>query len=112
MSDQSLWILVLLAILATYLWRFLGALFSRRIDPDGAVFQWVTCVSYAMLAGLIARMVILPVGSLDGVPLWIRLAGIVVGMGVFFLARRQVLVGVGAGVVVFVALVAGLVTGA
>ena len=112
MNGQYLWTLVLLAILATYLWRFLGTLFSRRLDPDGAAFQWVTCVSYAMLAGLIARMVVLPVGSLAGVPLWIRVVGIVVGLGVFFLARRQVLVGVGAGLVVFVALVAGRVTGA
>ena len=92
-------------ILATYLWRFLGTLFARRIDPEGAVFQWVTCVSYAMLAGLIARMIVLPVGALVEVPLWIRVTGIAVGLGVFFLARRQVLIGVGAGLAVFIALV-------
>jgi branched-subunit amino acid transport protein len=107
MSDQdSLWLLVIAAVLATYLWRFLGTLFSRRIDPEGAVFQWVTCVSYAMLAGLISRMVLIPVGSLVEVPLWIRVTGIVVGLAVFFLARRMVLVGVGAGIGVFIALVA------
>jgi branched-subunit amino acid transport protein len=106
MNEQNLWPLVIAAILATYLWRFLGTLFSRRIDPEGAVFQWVTCVSYAMLAGLIARMVLLPVGSLVEVPFWIRVIGIVVGLAVFFAARRQVLVGVGAGLAVFVVLVA------
>ena len=107
MSEQdSLWLLVAGAILATYLWRFLGTLFSRRINPDGALFQWVTCVSYAMLAGLISRMVLIPVGTLVAVPLWIRVIGIVVGLAVFFLARRMVLVGVGAGLGVFIALVA------
>ncbi len=107
MSEQdSLWLLVAGAILATYLWRFLGTLFSRRINPDGALFQWVTCVSYAMLAGLISRMVLIPVGTLVAVPLWIRVTGIVVGLAVFFLARRMVLVGVGAGLGVFIALVA------
>ena len=108
MTETALWGIVGAAILATYLWRFLGTVFARRIDVDGAVFGWVTCVSYAMLAGLIARMVILPVGSLEGVPLWVRVTGMVTGLAVFFVARRQVLVGVGAGLAVFVALVAAL----
>jgi len=107
MSGQDyLWFLVLGAIAATYFWRFLGVLFSRRINPEGAVFQWVTCVSYAMLAGLISRMVLIPVGVLVDVPLWIRVTGIVVGLLVFFFARRMVLAGVGAGLAVFVFLVA------
>ena len=105
MDDLGLWWIVLGAIAATYLWRFLGTVFAKQIDPDGALFQWVTCVSYAMLAGLISRMVFIPVGSLIEVPLWIRVAGLVVGLVVFFLARRVVLAGVGAGLAVFVGLV-------
>ena len=105
MDDLGLWWIVLAAIAAIYLWRFLGTVFAKQIDPDGALFQWVTCVSYAMLAGLISRMVFIPVGSLIEVPLWIRVAGLVVGLVVFFLARRVVLAGVGAGLAVFVGLV-------
>ena len=105
MDDLGLWWIVLAAIAATYLWRFLGTVFAKQIDPDGALFQWVTCVSYAMLAGLISRMVFIPVGSLVEVPLWIRVTGLVVGLVVFFLARRVVLAGVGAGLAVFVGLV-------
>ena len=107
MDTQNLWLLVIASILATYLWRFLGALFAKRIDPKGALFGWVTCVSYAMLAGLISRMVFLPAGSLVEVDLWIRLTGIITGLVVFYLCKRQVLVGVGAGLAVFVALVSG-----
>ncbi|MXZ80846.1 MAG: AzlD domain-containing protein [Gammaproteobacteria bacterium] len=108
--DQSamLWGLVIASILATYLWRFLGTLFARRIDPDGAVFQWVTCVSYCMLAGLISRMVLVPVGNLVEVPLWIRLAGVLVGLAVFFAAGRIMLVSVASGLAVFVGLAAAL----
>ena len=104
---QNLWVLVIASILATYLWRFLGALFAKRIDPKGALFGWVTCVSYAMLAGLISRMVFLPAGSLVEVDLWIRLTGIITGLVVFYICKRQVLVGVGAGLAVFIALVSG-----
>ncbi|MGI9319276.1 MAG: AzlD domain-containing protein [bacterium] len=104
-NTSELWIVVLGAIAATYLWRFLGTLFSYRIDPQGPLFQWITCVSFAMLAGLISRMVFIPVGPLTEVALWIRVTGIVVGLAVYFVARRQVLAGVGAGLSVFVALV-------
>ena len=38
---MQLWGLVIGAVLATYIWRFLGTLLSRRIDPEGVVFQWV-----------------------------------------------------------------------
>ena len=104
-SNIELWWVVSGAIAATYLWRFLGTLFSYRIDPHGPLFQWITCVSFAMLAGLISRMVFIPVGPLEEVALWIRVTGIVVGLAVFFLVHRQVLIGVGAGLAVFVALV-------
>jgi len=107
MSEQEyLWWLVIGSILASYLWRFLGTLFSRTINPEGYVFQWITCVSYAMLAGLISRMILLPVGALEQASLGIRLFSIVVGLAVFFLAKKQVLIGVGAGLGVFIMLVA------
>ncbi len=103
-STITLWILVIASILATYLWRFLGTVFSKRIDPDGSLFQWVTCVSYCMLAGLISRMILVPVGNLIEVPLWIRLLGVMVGLAVFFMAGRIMLVAVGSGLAVFIGL--------
>lgn len=100
------WPVLLLAIAGTYLWRGLGVLLSARIDPEGAAFQWVTCVSYAMLAGLIARMTVLPLGSLAETPLFDRLAAMALAFGVFFAWRRRVLPGVAAGVLCFILLAA------
>ncbi len=96
------------AILGTYVWRVIGVFFAARIDPQGAVFVWVTCVSYALLAALIARMVVMPVGPLVETPMPSRLLGIIVGLAVFFLAGRRLLVAVGFGLAVFIGLVAGV----
>ena len=104
-TETYLWGLVLLSAAATYLWRGLGVLLSARIDPEGPIFQWVTCVSYAMLAGLISRMVILPLGSLAATPLSDRLIAVGVAFAVFFVWRRKVLPGVVAGVLAFILLV-------
>ena len=102
----ELWPVLLLAIAATYLWRGLGVLFSSRIDPEGVIFAWVTCVSYAMLAGLIARMTVLPLGGLAETPLIDRLLAMALAFAVFFGWRRKVLPGVAAGVLAFILLTA------
>lgn len=94
------------AIAGTYLWRALGVAFSARVEPDGALFRWVTCVSYAMLAALISRMTVLPLGSLAETPISFRLGAMAVAIAVFLLARRDMLPGVIAGVGTFIALVA------
>ena len=99
---EGAWLVVLLGIAATYLWRGLGVVFSSRIDPESAVFQWVSCVSYAMVAGLIARMILMPLGVLAETPLFDRLAATALAFAVFFLWRRRIFPGVLAGVVAFV----------
>jgi branched-subunit amino acid transport protein len=54
MTPDYLWIVVLACCLATFVWRGLGVVVARRIDANGAVFRWITCVSYAMVAGVLA----------------------------------------------------------
>lgn len=100
------WVVIALASVATYVWRGLGVLLSRHIDPDGALFRWVTCVSYAMLAGLISRMTVLPLGALAGTPLWHRLLAMALALAVFFLGGRRILPAVAAGVVALIGLTA------
>ncbi len=98
MTDYSLWILVVGAGLVTMVWRFSGALFAASIDVDTPFYRWVSCVSYAMVAGLIARMILLPDGALEDVPLWTRLLATAVGFAVYGLAGHRMFAGVVAGV--------------
>lgn len=93
------------AIAGTYVWRGIGVMFAARIKSDGPVFQWVTFVSYAMLGGLIARMVILPIGPLLETPLLVRALAFVIGVGVFFGVGKRVLPAVFTGVASFIFLV-------
>jgi len=108
MTDSSGFALVLLtlgAIAGTYIWRGAGVMFAARVNSDGPIFQWVTFVSYAMLGGLIARMVILPIGPLMETPLLFRTLAFVIGVGVFFSLGRRVLLAVFIGVASFIVLV-------
>ena len=57
-----------------------------------------------MLAALVARIVILPVGLLTASTLGDRLFACALALVVFFLRRRNLFIGVGAGFLVLVAL--------
>jgi len=51
---MDLWLLLALCGLATYLWRGAGVLVSSGIDAKSEVFTWVSCVAYAIIAGIFA----------------------------------------------------------
>lgn len=95
--------LVLLAASVTFIWRVLGALLASKIDTDGALFRWIGCVSYATVAGLISRMATLPTGDLADTPMALRLGAVAIGFAVFFLAKRNLLLGAAAGAGCFAA---------
>lgn len=101
---SGLGLLVLVCGAGTYLWRGLGVTLSGRIRPESAVFTWVGCVAYAMIAGLIARIIVMPVGILTKTLLEHRLLGCAVALAVFFLFRRNLFIGVVTGGIVLMVL--------
>ena len=66
----------------------------------GSALALVATSAIAVLAGVIAKIVMLPPGTLAGVPLGIRLGAIACGFVAFLAVRRSVFAGVIAGEVV------------
>jgi branched-subunit amino acid transport protein len=101
MSD--VWLLVLACAAGTYVWRGLGVLLSGRIEVDSELFNWVACVAYAMVAGLIVRIIVMPGGMLAQSLLADRLLACALALAAFYACRRNLFVGVCAGVVTLIA---------
>lgn len=97
MNRETLWIVVIGCILATFLWRLLGAMVVRRFAGSGDFFEWVNCVSYTLVAGLVFRMMILPQSDLAMLSIWSRLAALGLAFAAYFLFKRNLLAGVAAG---------------
>jgi len=97
MPAESLWLIVLGCGAATFVWRALGVAVVKRIDAQGDFFQWITCVSYAMVAGLVFRMIIMPESELASVSLPIRVSAVVIAFAAYFLFSRRLVAGVLAG---------------
>ena len=96
MGEHDLWLaaLILACGVGTYSWRGVGVWVADRINTDGPWFRWISCVAYALIAGLMSRLVLLPVGELEQATLVQRMIGVAVGLVAFRLARRNMLVAV------------------
>lgn len=103
-ADAQLWLLVLASGAATYAWRGFGVLLSGRIATEGGLFRWLTCVAYAMIAGLTTRLIVLPTGILASSALADRLIACAVALLAYYACRRNLFAGVSAGAAVLIAL--------
>ncbi len=93
MSEYLL--LVIACGAGTYLWRGLGVAVSSQLGPDSELFAWVGCVAFAMLAGLVSRIVLMPSGPLEQTQLWQRLAATAIALVAYLvITKRNLLVGV------------------
>ncbi len=102
-ATVELWLLMLACGAATYLWRGLGVLLSGRLSPQGALFEWVYCVAYALIAGLITLIIVVPSGPLAQTGLTERLLACAAALIAYRLTRGNMLIGLLSGVIFFMA---------
>ncbi|MBU3602102.1 AzlD domain-containing protein [Polynucleobacter sp. AM-25C3] len=82
LQGWGLWIALAGATIGTYFCRAIGVLLAKRINQDSEIFRWLAAVTYAMVAALVVRMILMPVGLLATVPAWIRILICILSIGV------------------------------
>lgn len=78
----------------SFLWRGLGVWVADRVDVKSEWFRWVSCVAFAMIAGLVCRVLLLPVGELAQTTLLRRLIGVAIALIAYRVGRKSMLAGV------------------
>ena len=81
-QDWTPWLALLGASVGTYFCRAIGVVLSDQINQDSEIFRWLSAVTYAMVAALTVRRILLPIGVLAQVPMWVRVAVCVLSVGV------------------------------
>ena len=95
-----------LCIFGTFIWRALGVAVANRIDISGDLFQWFNCVAYAMLAGLISRIILIPSGTLATTPIFDRAIAMGIGLIIFIVFKRNIFSGTAATFLIFLSFTA------
>jgi branched-subunit amino acid transport protein len=101
MTETYIYLAILLTAFATYLPRFLGVFSSDFVNEEGKLFKFVSCVSYGILAALIARIFIHPVGALEQTSTTIRLLAAGITIVILFVSKKNVLFSSLFGVILF-----------
>ena len=81
--------LTLLCGFATYFWRAMAVVMSGKLTVESELFRWVECVAYAMVAGLMMRIVLMPSGVLAASPMADRIAGCIIALAAYRLFKRN-----------------------
>ena len=82
LSGWGLWVALVGACLGTYFCRAIGVMLSQSINQDSEIFRWLAAVTYAMVAALTIRLIVMPLGLMATVPLWIRILICALSIGV------------------------------
>ena len=101
MLDTYIYSAIIISALATYLPRFLGVFSSEFVNEEGKIFKFVSCISYGILAALIARIFIHPVGALEETSTLVRLLVAAITILVLFASKKNVLFSSLFGVILF-----------
>lgn len=81
-ANWTPWLALLGASVGTYFCRAIGVLLSDQINQESEIFRWLSAVTYAMVAALTVRMLLLPVGVLSEVPTGVRIGVCVISLAV------------------------------
>ena len=90
-------LMVLVGYLPNEVWRVFGLVLARGLNEDSEIVVWSRAVATAILAGVIAKLILFPTGTLVAIPWSVRVAAAVFGFLVFLGGRHSVFAGVFAG---------------
>ncbi len=102
-SLEGTLIILLVALFMHEPFRWLGLYLGRKVSAGSAIFSWVKAVSNAIVAALVMRLLLFPAGELAALPLALRGAAFLSGVGLYYAAGRQIGIGVVGAAAVLVA---------
>jgi branched-subunit amino acid transport protein len=83
-------VLILVGFLPNEIWRALGLVLARGLNEDSEIVVWSRAVATAILAAVIAKLILFPSGTLDNIPLAVRIAAAAGGFVAFICIKRSV----------------------
>jgi len=83
-------VLILVGFLPNEIWRAFGLVLARGLNEDSEIVVWSRAVATAILAAVIAKLILFPRGTLDTIPLAVRIAAAACGFVAFICIKRSV----------------------
>jgi len=96
-------VVLLVGFLPSEVWRWIGLVLARGMDENAPALAWVRATATALLAGLVARLLLLPTAALATVPADLRFGAVLGGLVAYAAAGRSVFAAVLVGEAILIA---------
>ncbi|MGC6529702.1 MAG: AzlD domain-containing protein [Candidatus Puniceispirillaceae bacterium] len=82
------WLAILVAVIATAIWRVLGVLIYEKITSDSLWMRLINMLAYSLLGAVMVLLMINPTGVLATSDLNHRIIGVMVGVALLYFVRK------------------------
>ena len=94
MIEENILLAILVSAIATYLCRFFGVLFSKKLKIDSWLFDWIKCISIGIIVAVISKIIFFPEGVLEKTSDNSRVFATFVLILVFYISKKNILLSV------------------
>lgn len=95
-NEGAAWGAVIVAIIATAIWRFAGVILYRHIAEDSVWLRLINMLAYSLVGAVMVLLMVSPSGLLATTQLSHRMIGLTVGVVLFFMTKKLPIALVGA----------------
>ena len=94
MIEENILLAILVSAIATYLCRFFGVLFSKKLKIDSWLFDWIKCISIGIIVAVISKIIFFPEGILEKTSDTSRILASFLLIIVFYISKKNILLSV------------------
>ena len=91
MIQENILLSILVASIATYSFRFLGVLFSKKLKINSWLFDWIKCISIGIIVAVISKIIFFPEGILSKTSNFSRFASTILIIIIFYISKKNIL---------------------
>ena len=96
--DQNTIILLFVAFTGMIIWRYLGVLYSKKIDNESITAKTINSIAYGMTTAIVFKIVFFPDNALNLIPDSDRIIPFFIGIIVFLFFSKNTIFGLITGI--------------
>ena len=82
--EQNTLQLLLVAFLGVFIWRYLGVIYSKKIENESIAAKTINSIAYGMTTAIVCKIIFFPDNALNLIPALDRIIPFFIGIGIFF----------------------------
>ena len=87
--EQNTLELLLVAFLGVFIWRYLGVIYSKKIENESLAAKTVNSIAYGMTTAIVCKIIFFPDNALNLIPALDRIIPFFIGIIIFLVFSKN-----------------------